>query len=709
MMSESNVLLPASLLMVLLTPPGLAAAAESGPFPTLSLKQAQEIIDAASGERALHHIRRLTLHHRWFVSDGYLDAAGYVRDQAEAIGLREARIERFPSDGKVFYSTAGTLPKWTVRSATLHMVAPASRHLVSWAENPIVLASNSRSADVKAELVDVGEGVQASDYEGKDVRGKLVLASAPQAKGRIEVVHRLAVLERGAAGVVSYRSYHLDDFPDLITWDHIWTLELERRPSTFGFCISKRMGWELKRLLRDGTKVVLHAKVDAELSAGEYGVVTGHIPGSDLEDQEVWFIAHLDHCQPSANDNASGSAAILETARVLQSLFDSKALPRPRRTLRFFWVPEIRGSYAYVSRHPEQATRAVAVINMDMVGENQELCGSVFRVTRTPDSAPSFLNDLLESNLEFLRAHEAQPGIELTDPLAVVSQLGTRAAWKAAVIPYSQGSDHDVFMGGVVNIPATMLGSWPDNFYHSSGDTPDKSDPTQLKRAVVYGAMLGASIACMGGDSAQVLLQRMRTASSVRLLGAVEQARHYLEGSRLTGADLREARNMVRWNLRREVRGLDSLGSLVKGDSAFAKRIETLAGELSRQQAALEEDVNGWYRDLCERRGQKALPVPSLTPEEQEAQNLIPVRNPDFPGPIEMEYVAARLRAQGRKFEDPFRGIERYELDAFTDGALSVLEIRDAVSSECGPLRISDVLAYMKALADTGLMSFRKK
>ena len=38
--------------------------------------------------------------------------------------------------------------------------------------------------------------------------------------------------------------------------------------------------------------------------------------GTDLSDQEIWFIAHLDHCQPSANDNASGSAAILETARL---------------------------------------------------------------------------------------------------------------------------------------------------------------------------------------------------------------------------------------------------------------------------------------------------------------------------------------------------------------------------------------------------------
>jgi len=202
---------------------------DSRPLPGLSLKQAQAIIDASSGDPPLNHIRRLSLRHRWFVSDGYMEAAEYVSVQAEAAGLRDVRIEKFPSDGKIYYSTDKSLPAWNVKSAVLRMVSPAAKRLVSWEENPIVLASNSRSADVEAELIDVGEGVHASDYEGKQVRDKLVLASSPQEKGRIETVHRLAVLERGAAGVISYRSYYVDDFPDLITWDHLWTLELHGR------------------------------------------------------------------------------------------------------------------------------------------------------------------------------------------------------------------------------------------------------------------------------------------------------------------------------------------------------------------------------------------------------------------------------------------------------------------------------------------------
>ena len=168
----------------------------NSPVPGLSLYQIKEIINTASGERALNHIRYLSQSHRWFVSDGYHEAALYVQKKSENIGLTGIKIEKFPADGKIFYSTDKSTPKWTVRSAELSLISPEKKHLVSWAENPITLASYSRTADITAELVDVGKGTHPSDYENKLVKGKLVLASSPQGEGRIELVHRLAVLER---------------------------------------------------------------------------------------------------------------------------------------------------------------------------------------------------------------------------------------------------------------------------------------------------------------------------------------------------------------------------------------------------------------------------------------------------------------------------------------------------------------------------------
>ena len=48
-------------------------------------------------------------------------------------------------------------------------------------------------------------------------------------------------------------------------------------------------------------------------------------------------------------------------------------------------------------------------------------------------------------------------------------------------------------------IPAVMFITWPDMWYHSSQDTPDKQDPTQYKRAAVVGTGALAVIAT-GGD-----------------------------------------------------------------------------------------------------------------------------------------------------------------------------------------------------------------
>ncbi len=455
--------------------------------------------------------------------------------------MSQASIEKFPADGKIYYSTHKTFPRWNVKQAELAMVAPIRKHIVSWEEMPTSLASNSRPADVEAELIDVGEGIRPSDYEGKDVKGKLVLASSPQGKGRIELVHRLAVLDRGAAGVVSYRSYYLDDFPDLVTWDHIFTLEKDGRTSTFGFCISKRMGWELKRLLRSGEKVVLRAKVESSLGPGEYRVVEAAIPGEGFQDQEIWYIAHLDHCNPGANDNASGSAAILESARAFNELIKTGALPKPKRTLRFFWVPEIYGTYAYLSAHPDEAKKAVAVINMDMVGEDQKMCGSTFQVTQTPDSCPSFMNDLLTGHLDFFLAHPPQPGGEFVDPLAVVSLSGTREPWQARVIPYSGGSDHEVFLGGGVNVPATMFGSWPDYYYHTAQDTPDKCDPTQMRRAIALGMTVAWSVANADAESGLGLSETIYPRCLQRIGRDLERAVRLLQESQLRGEDLKDA------------------------------------------------------------------------------------------------------------------------------------------------------------------------
>jgi aminopeptidase YwaD len=702
-MTEKRVLLAAIVGLSVLLQSGWAS--DRDVLPGLSPGRVQAIIDRASGERALNDIRRLSLIHRWFVSPGYDEAASYVLLEARKIGLDGVAMEKFPADGKIYYATSLSLPRWTVDKAELRMVAPEPKHLISWAEMPTALASNSRSAAVETELIDVGEGIRASDYEGKDVAGKLVLASSPQGKGRIDLVHQLAVLERGAAGVISYRSYYLDDFPDLVTWDHLFTFEKNGRTSTFGFCVSKRLGRELQRLLHDGRKVVLRADIKADLSPGEYGIVEGAIPGREFPDQEVWFIAHLDHANPGANDNASGSAAVLECARAFLDLIKSGALPRPRRTLRFFWVPEVYGTYAYLVSHPERVRKAVAVINMDMVGENQTLCGSTFQVTRTPDSVPSFLNDVLSIGLDTLLGGPLLPGHETWGSFEITSPTGTRDPWRARLVPYSGGSDHEVLMGGGLQVPATMFGSWPDYFYHTNEDTPDKCDPTQLRRAIALGMMTASSIAGMDAVSAVDFAERMYAKALQRMGLDREKAVATLEQGRPGSEDLGEASNLIDRGFEREAGTLSSLLRLFPGEKNLERTIRQKIEGLRLERDSAKRDVRDSCLALCTRR--KVNPPQAtvvFTPEEKEASRLIPSRVPAFPGPLSDEYIALKLEPMGIPYRNNFPEVAGYEIGAFIDGKRSILEIRNAVSAECGPIRLTDVRDHIQKLAAAGVI-----
>lgn len=96
------------------------------------------------------------------------------------------------------------------------------------------------------------------------------------------------------------------------------------------------------------------------------------IPGSLYPDEVVILSAHLDSignasAAPGADDNATGSAALLEAARVLRSA----SLPRTVKLIWFTGEEQIMlGSKAYLNDpiHPERLSGIVGVINMDMYG-----------------------------------------------------------------------------------------------------------------------------------------------------------------------------------------------------------------------------------------------------------------------------------------------------------------------------------------------------
>src|SRR6267143_5978526 len=159
--------------------------------PLLPEKDVVWLAEELSGETAKRNLEGLARLHRQRGSAGFHAAAELVAERARAYGLSDVAILQFPADGKVFYGTQRSRPGWDAEEGELEEVKEGKDvkdvkekgnetvlKLASYRAMPIVLAEDSESADVTAELVDVGEGTKESDYAGKDVKGKIVLLSA---------------------------------------------------------------------------------------------------------------------------------------------------------------------------------------------------------------------------------------------------------------------------------------------------------------------------------------------------------------------------------------------------------------------------------------------------------------------------------------------------------------------------------------------------
>src|SRR6202171_4296115 len=490
---------------------GAPAVAQQG-TPLLQQKDVAGLANELSGETAKRNLGGLARLHRQRGSSGFHAAAELVVERARAYGLSDVAILQFPADGKIFYGTQRSRPAWDAEKAELWQGAPKIkgegsvsadgkqrgaldsivdreiRLLASYEAEPIVLAEDSESADVTAELVDVGEGTKEGDYAGKNVKGKIVLVSAQPG-----AVQDLAVGRFKAAGIVSYaqnqKTAWSGEDENLIRWGHLETFSPHK---TFAFMVSLKTARALRERLERGETIRLHALVKAGQHASNYEVVTATIPGADpkLKDEEIAFSCHLDHQRPGANDNASGCVTILEVARTLQKLISEGKLARPARTTRFIWPPEIEGTLALLNGKPDFARRIKAVVHMDMVGGGPAT-KAVFHVTQGPRSLPSFVHDVAWAFAEFVNEQSYKFAATGSAEYPLVAPEGGKEPLQAQFSASTMGSDHDVYQDSSFGIPAIYLNDWPDRYIHTNFDSAANIDPTKLKRAAFIGAARG--------------------------------------------------------------------------------------------------------------------------------------------------------------------------------------------------------------------------
>ncbi|MFQ5745269.1 MAG: M28 family peptidase [Acidobacteriota bacterium] len=710
----SSLLVTTTLVGVWMAPP--ASAQEREDRTLLPLSVIQKIVDEVSGDRAMHHLLELAPYPRDRKTDEYegtFSESAYLKRKLESFGIA-ADIEVFDNPGRTI---------WDGERGELWMVEPERRKLLDYHDLPTMLASNSGSGDWTGELVDVGWGGGEDDYAGLDLRGKIVLGQAPPS-----LLQRNAVFRGGAAGVISDFSLRPDLYPQQTLWQGIGAAGPEGQPAGFGFKVTPLIARQLRRRLARGEHIVLRAVVESRRFPSRMEVIHARIPGDGSSEQEIILSAHVfeGYAKQGANDDGSGSAAMLEIARALHRLIEDGKVAPPRRAINFLWVPEISGTRAWLQRHPEQAVHLIADINMDMVGESLQLNNSFFTLHRTPDSVPSFLNDVIASMIEFVgntnreRVRYRSRGYRMSYP--IVSPNGTRDPFYYVIDKHYGASDHVVYINS--GIPAIIMVAWPDMFYHSSMDTPDKADPTQLKRAGVI-ATAGAVILA-GADETMGL----RIAGEVlgrgdaRIGEALEKAQSYLadagtESDFISAAGTpmetalarayKEARVTLVHAVDVEMKALRSTGVFF-GDSAdrtiVDPRLDALAERLQGRQQAGFEQLRAFYGLLADAAG-VAVIEPQPTELEQQAARRVPALASGSSGGFGFGRAISQMSPEQRRALRNIPARMSSELRAFIDGERSVLEIRDAISGEFEPVPLQDVVSYLDALEAVHMIQYR--
>lgn len=666
---------------------GLMRAEE--PLASKSLIQA--LTQEVSGERAFNYTVQISHYDRIQACEGWHDAAVMLQKELERIGYTDVEIEGWPSNGSRYYYTYRTPIGWRAKNAELWMVSPENERLCSYEEIPLTLVKHSNSADVEAELVDVGTGIGEKAYEGKDVRGKIVLATEYTG-----TVMREAVLKRGAVGVVTwYPPETRPGYPNMIRYTAIWPTWEEKDKIGFGFNVSKLQGWNLKKALDEGKKIVLKAKVEAEYYDGKVEILTAALPGSVEPEKEVLVIGHLCHPTPSANDNASGSGGMLEMARALKEMVDKGQIEPPKRTIRFLWVPEFAGTVPYIKAHLERTKNTLSVINCDMIGEDLHLTGGTFNITCTPDSVPSYLNDVV---VNFAK---------LADRLNLRSINGSNHPFAYRVLPFGGGSDHYIFNDGALKVPSVMFGH-DDTFHHTSLDTPEKVDSSELRR--VCFVALGSSyyMASASDEEAKDMARLIARNGLSRLSEDYYDSLSTLEKAQVSEKiheSYAQVMNVIRHSSQRE---LDSvLSTLVfVNDPSVKHQIQDSLLNIKNMSASFQKDAQDRYSLLCQGLGVKSKKI-SLTEEQRKLDKIVPVRTKEFVCPLETDYVEDKLG------EGAFSGIDlgrygTYEALNFVDGRRSVLDISNAISAEYGQVDPNRVFAFFKVLEKAELLTFKK-
>ena len=365
-----------------------------------------------SGERAYAHVVELAqrIGSRTAGSDAEQAAADYIADQFTSYGYQPT-LE--PFEVKYYVEQASRLEVLSPEATTLEPRA----------------LSLSAAGEATGDLAAAGIG-RPGDFPTEGMTGRVALLE------RGELTFSDKVANAAAAGVAAVIVYN--NQPGSFRGD----LGDESAIPAVG--ISQEEGQRLLGLLAQGP-VTVRLSVEAGFEQGTSQNVIAR--PSDGRCEEV-VGAHYDSVEagPGANDNASGVAALLETARVLAAGGDREGV-----CLVAFGAEEVGlvGSQRFVANlDPDERQVLRGMVNLDMVG-----VGDQWQLIGSPELAQEV---------------DAQASSLGLDPVATE-------------LPAGLGADQSNFIGA--GIPAVLIHRFDDPRYHSAEDQVQFVEPRLLQEA----------------------------------------------------------------------------------------------------------------------------------------------------------------------------------------------------------------------------------
>lgn len=625
---------------------------------------------------------------------GTLFETEYIVSKLKSYGLEEINVER--------------LGKTTVRvpvTGLLTEISPRKEKLADVADVPFVLASGV-TGETEGDLVYIGDAYSGS-LDKMDLEGKIVLTSA-SARSVLNMV-----LQKGVKGIISFYSPRPGKSPIMIP-DPKGGLSRGNQQDIFIFNISPREGNVLRNRLREGEKIVVHASLKFRTEEIDIQVPTCLIRGTEPGAGEIIISAHLfeGYGIQGANDNTSGSAAILETARTLNKLIADGKITRPRRSIRFIWVPEYSGTIPWVNAHSDIIKKTLCNINLDMVGLSLSRNKSYFVLHRSDYGNAHYLNDILENYYRYVSENNQEnsvvSGSKFYKP--IVAPSGTYDPFYYLIESSSGGSDHDIFNDFGVGVPGILMITWPDPFYHTSEDRADKIDPTQLKRAAFISAASAYTIASAGKNEA-IAIAGETYGNSVRRLGyQISMANDEVNKSSADALELMLKRSVSRISgiAVGEYMTLSSVIELSPSNQYLKDMIGEMTKSISDMADAAVKTLTKTAAQIASDFGMPPLNI-TITREEKEAASLVPklVETRKGTGYDILDKKLEKIAPETKK-KFPVAGrIDLYEAALCINGKNSLLNIKNLLDAQSqNTCTVSDIINLFRRFEAAGIIKF---